>query len=101
VLAGYALESTPLEGTETQQAIDLNQHNRQISFGDASALVLARSRHALLLTGDGPLRKLALDGVCQAGDSVGETLRWRVRQKPTFWLKRDVARSSNPQSALN
>ncbi len=59
-LAGYALESTSLDGPEVQQAIDLAQRNRRISLSDASALVLARSRQATLLTGDGPLRTLAL-----------------------------------------
>ena len=39
-------------------------HYRALSVADAEALVIARADNAVLLTGDGSLRKAALDSGC-------------------------------------
>ena len=64
------LTSLELRQHETMQA-----RYRALSVADAEALVIARADNAVLLTGDGSLRKAALDAGVDVRGVIGELKR--------------------------
>jgi rRNA-processing protein FCF1 len=59
LLTGYGLHSLEATGQEVREVAALAAEHRNVAANDLFALVLARSRKATLLTGDGRLRRLA------------------------------------------
>ncbi len=60
-LLALGLDVVELHPQEVIGAMDLHRNAAKLSFPDSFAFVLARERNWTLLTGDGPLRKLARD----------------------------------------
>lgn len=60
-LLACGLDVVELDAPEVVGAMELHRNAGRLSFPDAFAFVLARERAWTLLTGDGPLRKLARD----------------------------------------
>ncbi len=60
-LLACGLDVVELHPQEVVGAMDLHRNAGKLSFPDSFAFVLARDRDWTLLTGDGPLRKLASD----------------------------------------
>ena len=58
-LVEHGLHVESLSATQLQQAAVLNAGHRSVSLNDCCALILARVLGAMLLTGDGPLMRLA------------------------------------------
>jgi predicted nucleic acid-binding protein len=58
-LLAWGLQSMSLTGEQVVEVMELAAVHRAPSINDLFALVLARARAALLLTGDGALRRLA------------------------------------------
>lgn len=60
-LLACGLDVVELDAPEVAGAMDLHKASGKLSFPDAFALVLAREREWTLLTGDGAMRKLAVE----------------------------------------
>lgn len=60
-LTRYGVQIRYLTASEVNEQQDIQAGNRALSAADAEALVIARAEGAVLLTGDGPLRKAAGD----------------------------------------
>lgn len=59
VVAAQGLEVGGLRGSSVQEAFEIRLSNPRFSVADLFALLLARDRGAVLLTGDAHLRRLA------------------------------------------
>lgn len=55
----YGLRQAELSGQQVEEVAFLRAQYRRLSASDLSAFVLARSLNGMLLTNEGPLRKLA------------------------------------------
>ena len=91
-LIRYGLQEHPLSGDEVAYAYRLLQENRRLSVPDAFAYVLAHSKKATLLTGDGDLRSITT----QNGVPVHGTL-WALDEILSYRL----AKSSRAAEALD
>ena len=60
-LLAFGLDVVELQPQEVADTMQLHRDVGKLSFPDTFAFVLARERDWTLLTGDGPLRKLARD----------------------------------------
>jgi len=74
-LARYGVRVRFLTSLELRQHETMHVHYRALSVADAEALVIARTDNAVLLTGDGSLRKAALDAGVDVRGVIGELKR--------------------------
>ncbi len=74
-LARYGVRVRYLTSSELRQHETMRVHYRALSVADAEALVIARADSAVLLTGDGSLRKAALDAGVDVRGVIGELKR--------------------------
>jgi predicted nucleic acid-binding protein len=74
-LARYGVRVRYLTSSELLQHETMQVHHRALSVADAEALVIARADSAVLLTGDGSLRKAALDAGVDVRGVIGELKR--------------------------
>ena len=74
-LARYGVRVRYLTSLELRQHETMQVRYRALSVADAEALVIARADNAVLLTGDGSLRKAALDAGVQVRGVLGELKR--------------------------
>src|SRR5450756_525623 len=74
-LARYGVRVRFLTSLELRQHETMQVHYRALSVADAEALVIARADKAVVLTGDGSLRKAALDAGVQVRGVLGELKR--------------------------
>ena len=74
-LARYGVRVRHLTSLEVVQRQSLQANHPVLSVADAEALVIARADEAVLLTGDGSLRKAALDAGVHVRGVIGELKR--------------------------
>jgi len=74
-LARYGVQVRHLTSLELRQHETMQMRYRALSVADAEALVIARADNAVLLTGDGSLRKAALDSGVRVRGVLGELKR--------------------------
>ena len=74
-LIRYVVRVRHLTSLELRQHETMQVHYRALSVADAEALVIARADEAVLLTGDGSLRKAALDAGVDVRGVIGELKR--------------------------
>jgi len=74
-LARYGVRVRYLTSLELRQHETMQVHYRALSFADAEALLIARADNAVLPTGDGSLRKAALDSGVAVRGVLGELKR--------------------------
>jgi predicted nucleic acid-binding protein len=74
-LVRYGVRVRNLTSLELPQHGTMQVHYRALSVADAEALVIARADSAVLLTGDGSLRKAALDAGVGVRGVIGELKR--------------------------
>ena len=74
-LARYGVRVRSLTSLELRQHEWMLAHYRALSVADAEALMIARADEAVLLTGDGQLRKAALDAGVDVRGVIGELKR--------------------------
>ena len=74
-LARYGVRVRHLTSMELPQHETMQVHYHALSVADAEALVISRADNAVLLTGDGSLRKAALDAGVQVRGVLGELKR--------------------------
>ena len=74
-LARYGVRVRYLTSLELRHHETMQVHYRALSVADAEALVIARADNAVLLTGDGRLRKAALDSGVDVRGVIGELKR--------------------------
>lgn len=74
-LVRYGVRVRHLTSLELPQHEPMQVHYRALSVADAEALVIARADEAVLLTGDGSLRKAALDAGVDVRGVIGELKR--------------------------
>jgi len=74
-LIRYGVRVRHLTSLELRQHETMHVHYRALSVADAEALVIARADNAVLLTGDGSLRKAALDAGVDVRGVIGELKR--------------------------
>ncbi|MFA6364535.1 hypothetical protein [Methanoregula sp.] len=58
-LASFGLEILALNDIETQEILSLQEDHIELSLEDISVLFLSQKHHTMILSNDGPLRKLA------------------------------------------
>ena len=74
-LIRYGARGRHLTSLELSQCELMHVHYPALSVADAEALVIARADEAVLLTGDGQLRKAALDAGVDVRGVLGELKR--------------------------
>ena len=74
-LARYGVRVRHLRTLEIVQHQSLQANHPALSVADVEALVIARADNAVLLTGDGSLRKAALDAGVDVRGVIGELKR--------------------------
>lgn len=74
-LVRYGVRVRHLKSLEVRQHQSIQMDYPALSVADAEALVIARAEKAVLLTGDGPLRKAALDAGVDVRGVIGELKR--------------------------
>jgi predicted nucleic acid-binding protein len=74
-LVRYGVRVRYLTSLELRHHETMQVHYRALSVADAEALVIARADNAVLLTGDGRLRKAALDSGVDVRGVIGELKR--------------------------
>jgi predicted nucleic acid-binding protein len=74
-LVRYGVRVRHLTSLELSQHELIQVHCRALSVADAEALLIARAEEAVLLTGDGQLRKAALDAGVDVRGVIGELKR--------------------------
>ena len=74
-LARCGVRIRSLTREEVQEHLSVQAAYRALSFADAEGLVIARAEKAVLLTGDGSLRKAALDAGVDVRGVIGELKR--------------------------
>jgi predicted nucleic acid-binding protein len=78
-LLRYGVRIRHLKAVEVRQHLSIQGDRSSLSMADAEALVIAEAEKAVLLTGDGPLRKAALGFGVEVRGLVGELRRLVAR----------------------
>jgi len=74
-LMRYRVRIRHLKSAEVSQHLSIQTKYPALSVADADAVVIARAEKAVLLTGDGPLRRAALDAGTDVRGVIGELKR--------------------------
>jgi len=74
-LVRYGVRVRHLKSAEVGQQMSIQVHYPALSVADAEALVIAQAEKAVLLTGDGSLRKAARDASVDVRGVIGELKR--------------------------